>query len=48
MAIDEFWAKVGALTDGTEQQQFPNHSAFMIGLLVLPHSNADTFSDKLN
>ena len=28
MVIDEFWAKVGALTDGTEQQQFPNLSAF--------------------
>ena len=42
MAVDEFWGKVGAITNGTETLQFPMLSAFMKSLLVLPHSNADT------
>ena len=42
MAVDEYWGKMATITDGAEQQQFASLSAFMKGLLALPHANADT------
>lgn len=42
LSIDQYWGNLSEVKNGSGQLTFPTLSAFMKGLLSLPHSNADT------
>ena len=42
LPVDQYWGHVSHITDGDGRPKFDVVATFMISLLFLPHTNADT------